>query len=117
MANSLGSLMLKQGTTPDVIPNGSMLMSIRHNTLDIRVIDSVNFLPITLAKPAAFGVSELKKGYFAHLFNTRENQTYVGVLPDPKYYSPDSMATTGRLSFLAWHKKHERDTLAFSKKY
>jgi hypothetical protein len=64
--------LLAQGTAPQVIPNGSMVMTINHTALDIRVIDSLNFLPMALAKlPACFGISELKKGYFPHLFNTQ----------------------------------------------
>ncbi|KFM64530.1 hypothetical protein X975_14604, partial [Stegodyphus mimosarum] len=62
--------LLEQGTAPEVIPNGSMIMSVRHPSLNIRVIDSLNFLPMALAKlPGCFGLSELKKGYFPHLFN------------------------------------------------
>jgi len=35
-----------------------------------------------LAKlPKAFGLTELKKGYFPHLFNKTENRDYVGPLP------------------------------------
>ncbi|XP_035207967.1 uncharacterized protein LOC118182685 [Stegodyphus dumicola] len=60
--------LLEQGTAPEVIPNGSMIMSVRHPS-HIRVIDSLNFLPMALAKlPGCFGLSELKKGYFPHLF-------------------------------------------------
>ncbi|XP_035217350.1 uncharacterized protein LOC118190704 [Stegodyphus dumicola] len=57
--------LLEQGTAPEVIPNGSMIMNVRHPSLNIRVIDSLNFLPMALAKlPGCFGLTELKKGYF-----------------------------------------------------
>lgn len=105
---------LAQGCAPYVIPNGSMIMSLRHTRLNIRIIDFLNFLPMTLAKlPACFGLSELKKGYFPHLFNIRENQTYVGPLPEPLHYSPDSMAPTARSAFTAWHKEHKGDMFDF----
>ncbi|XP_054718605.1 uncharacterized protein LOC129233999 [Uloborus diversus] len=72
------SWLLEQGTAPNVIPNGSKLMAITHPNLNIRIIDSFNFLPMALAKlPECFGLEELKKGYFPHTFNTRENQSYV----------------------------------------
>ena len=45
------------------------------------------FIPPPLASfPAMFGLTELKKGFFPHLFNTRENQDYKGPTPSLKYY-------------------------------
>ena len=71
--------------------------------LHIRVIDSLNFLPMKLsALPKAFGINELKKGWFPHHFNTRENQTYVGPYPDPKCYGHDFMGEKERKELLAW---------------
>ena len=47
--------------------------------LHIKIIDSLNFLPMKLSNlPEVFGLKELKKGWFPHFFNTRENQRYVG---------------------------------------
>ncbi|XP_054711127.1 uncharacterized protein LOC129220719 [Uloborus diversus] len=110
------SWLLEQGTAPSVIPNGSKLMAITHPSLGIRIIDSFNFLPMALSKlPSCFGIEEQKKGYFPHFFNTRENQNYVGPLPETKYYSPDSMSTAARDSFLKWHKEHETDEFNFQK--
>ncbi|GBN09370.1 hypothetical protein AVEN_156329-1 [Araneus ventricosus] len=78
--------MLEQGTSPSVIPIGSKLMSILHPSLGITIIDSMSFLPMCLSKlPNCFGLSELKKGYFPHLFNVRENQNYVGPLPSSNF--------------------------------
>lgn len=51
------------------------------NKLNLTFLDSLNFIPMKLAKiPKVFGLEELSKGYFPHLFNTKENQTYVGTL-------------------------------------
>ncbi|XP_035226307.1 uncharacterized protein LOC118198678 [Stegodyphus dumicola] len=108
------SWLLEQGLTPEVIPNGSLLMSIYHKTLNIRVIDSLNFLPMALAKlPQCFGLTELKKGFFPHLFNTRENQTYVGPLPKVDYYRPDTMMPSVRKAFLSWYEEHKDDEFDF----
>lgn len=108
--------LLEQGTAPEVIPNGSMLMAITHKGLGLRVIDSLNFLPMALSKlPACFGLAELKKGYFPHLFNIRENQAYVGALPGPHFYSPDTMSPAANKVFTAWHKEHEGDVFDFQK--
>ena len=107
---------LKQGCAPQIIPNGSMVMMIRHPTLDIRIIDSINFLPMGLSKlPGCFGLKELKKGYFPHLFNKRENQHYVGNLPAIHYYSPDTMTTDAREKFMEWYDEHKENTFDFQK--
>lgn len=108
--------LLDQGTAPEVVPNGSMLMTIYHHALDIRIIDSLNFLPMALSKlPPSFGLTELKKGYFPHFFNSRENQTYVGPLPDAHFYSPDTMTSAGRQTFMTWHEQHKDCEFDFQK--
>ena len=62
------------------------------------VIDSLNFLPIVkLSKlPMAFGLEKLKKRWFPHHFNKRENQNYVGPYPKAKYYGHDFMGEKKR---------------------
>jgi hypothetical protein len=52
------------------------------------------------AFPIRFGLHELKKGYFPHYFNTNENQNYIGLIPDIKYYGFDTMGKTARETFL-----------------
>jgi hypothetical protein len=54
---------------PKVILNGSKMLCME--VCGLKFIDSYNFLPCALAKmPAAFGLTELKKGYFPHFFYT-----------------------------------------------
>ncbi len=66
----------------------------------------MNFLPMRLAAlPKAFGLTELRKGYFPHYFNTRENQTYVGPYPESHYYGADYMGKEDRAQFLDWHSR------------
>jgi hypothetical protein len=60
---------------------------------DIKFIYLYNSLPCALAKlPAAFGLTELKKGYFIHFFNTEKNQNYVGPYPAVHHYNPEDMS-------------------------
>lgn len=107
---------IKQGTTPEVIPCGGKLMSIHLKSGDITIIDSLNFLPMPLYRlPSSFGLCELKKGFFPHLYNIRENQSYVGPLPEVQYYSPDTMSSETRKAFLIWHDKHKNDIFDFQK--
>lgn len=58
----------------------------------IRIIDSLNFLPMALASmPKTFGFEEIKKGYFPHFYNTADHWEYEGPLPDPQFYGADTM--------------------------
>ncbi|KAG8175135.1 hypothetical protein JTE90_011642 [Oedothorax gibbosus] len=67
--------LLERSHDPKVIPQGSRLMSIPFQTLSISLINSYNFLPMALSRlPKTFGITELAKGYFSHLFNTEQNQ-------------------------------------------
>ncbi|XP_071043011.1 uncharacterized protein [Parasteatoda tepidariorum] len=94
------SWLLDQGLTPEVIPNGSKVMSIKHSTLRINIIDSFSFLPMALAKlPSCFG-----------------NQNYVGSLPEPSFFSPDSMSIKGRDDFLKWYNERKKKEFNFRKK-
>jgi hypothetical protein len=76
--------LLSNSVTPKVIYTGSKIMSIHvERGLNIRVIDSL----MSLAKlPQAFGLDELKKGYFPHYFNTRASENYIGPYPTIEYY-------------------------------
>jgi len=72
---------------------------------NVRVIDTLNFLPMALAKfPKTFGIKELKKGHFPHFFNSLANWDYNGPLPDVEYYGADSMKEDDRASFLSWYQ-------------
>nr|XP_042912255.1 uncharacterized protein LOC122272524 [Parasteatoda tepidariorum] len=106
--------LIEQGTRPVIIPNGSLIMMIHHNALHLRVIDSINFMPMPLAKlPSTFGLDELKKGYFPHLFNTVGNQSYVGPVPDKQFYSPDSMSSSARAEFNQWYNQEKDKVFNF----
>ena len=72
----------------------------------IHFIDSLSFCQMPLsAFPKTFGLTELKKGYFLHLFNTPENQSYVGPIPVQHYYMPEVMSLSGRKAFETWRAK------------
>ncbi|XP_053406937.1 uncharacterized protein LOC128559427 [Mercenaria mercenaria] len=97
---------------PKVIPNGAKSMCLTVPSCKIKMIDSINFLPMALSKlPAMFGFDELKKGYFPHLFNKKENQQVVlDGLPDLSFYNPDGMKPDDRQTFLKWYSEHKNDT-------
>ena len=91
---------------PKLILNRAKIMSMELEEAEIKFRDSLNFLPVPLnALPKTFGRTELKKGYFPHFFNRKENQTYVGPLPPVEDYDPDSLSAKERKDFLAWYEE------------
>ena len=93
----------------EVILRGAKILSMTIPMFNIKFIDSLNFIPMSLAKfPQTFGMSELCKGYFPHLFNREENENYVGPIPPEPYYAPSSMKPKARDAFRIWHKE-QRD--------
>lgn len=91
---------------PRVIMRGNKILLMQLKK--VRFIDSLNYFPMSLAVlPKAFELSELKKGYFPHLFNIEENASYVGSIPDVTYYSPDDMMDNVRKDFLQWYEANK----------
>ncbi|KAL6416839.1 hypothetical protein ACFW04_012788 [Cataglyphis niger] len=67
-----------------------------------KFIDSVNYMPMRLFELLkAFGLQVTSdKGIFPHLFNTVQNQSYIGPVPDAHYYSPETMKSEEHERFL-----------------
>ena len=98
----------------DIILRGGKILSLSVPMFNIRFIDSLNFIPMALAKfPSTFGIDEVSKGYFPHLFNPRENQEHVGPIPCEAYYNTNGMKESDRLAFLEWHKEQRRADYVF----
>ena len=75
----------ENGIVPEVIMRGAKILSLFVEMFNIKFIDSLSFIPMRLADfPKTFGIDELAKGYFPHLFNKKENETYVG--PTPPFF-------------------------------
>jgi hypothetical protein len=112
--------LLANGITPAIVFNGSKIMYCHvKNQLNIRLLDSLNFLPMPLSDlPASFGLQELKKGYFPHLYNsekvlTTSGSRYLSHLPDISYYDCDSMKVPNREVFLRWHEQNKNKAFNF----
>ena len=77
--------------------------------------DSLCFLPMPLSSfPATFGLTERKKGFFPHAFNTAEHQDYVGPIPDLHYYDPDGMSPKMKADLERWHADQVRRNVTFN---
>src|SRR6266576_1777905 len=105
---------LKNMLKPYTIYNGSKLMLLEVPEIKLKVIDRHNFVQAPLsAFPKTFGLSELKKGFFPHLFNTAENENYVGSIPDKKFYCYDTMNASVRKEFIKWHNDRVTENYNF----
>ena len=105
----------ENGVKYEVILRGAKILSMTIPMFNIKFIDSLNFIPMSLAKfPQTFGMSELCKGHFPHLFNREENENYVGPIPPEPYYSPNLMKPKGRKAFRAWHKEQRDNEYIFN---
>ena len=88
----------------EIIYRGAKSLSLKVSGWNIKFIDSINFIPMALAKfPKTFGQDELCKGYFPHAFNKEENQNYVGPIPCQNDYGVNFMKPGEREAFMAWH--------------
>ena len=98
----------------EIILRGAKILSMTVPMFNMKFIDSLNFIPMSLAKfPKTFGMTELCKGYFPDLFNKEENQDYVGPIPPQPYYAPNTMKPETRKAFLAWHKEQKDNEYVF----
>ena len=104
----------KNAVKYEVILRGAKILSMTIPMFNIKFIDSLNFIPMSLAKfPKTFGETELCKGYFPHLFNKEENQDYVGPIPCQNDYGVNFMKPEAREAFLAWHKEQVESGYVF----
>ena len=106
----------------DVIHNGAKCVTLTTKTkqkrklfqIEIRFIDSSNFIPMALARfPKTFGQDELCKGYFPHFFNKDENQEYVGPMPCQDDYGVNYMKPEAREKFMTWHQEQVDNNYVF----
>ena len=82
--------------------------------IKIKFIDSLNFIPMALAKfPKTFAQPELCKGYFPHFFNKDENQDYVGPMPCQDDYGVNFMKPEAREAFMTWHQEQVENNYVF----
>ena len=97
----------------NLVTAGIKVLSFTSDRLTFK--DSLCFLPCPLSTfPATFGIKELTKGYFPHLFNTAENQSYEGPIPETRFYDPDGMSCNLKQEFLQWHATRVTEDYVFN---
>lgn len=104
LMNHIVKTMTSENSMPSIILRGTKILTLTYKS--IRLIDSYSFIPMSLEKfPSTFGLKEIKKGFFPHLFNTIENQNYAGSIPDAKFFAPDFFSENKRKEFYSWYNK------------
>lgn len=94
---------------PYTIMDGSKITFMSLKKPNIRFVDSMKFFMTSLTKlPKMMGFSgEMAKGDFPHAFNTLENQSYVGEIPDLKYFGVDEIKEAKtRQERIDWHSSY-----------
>ena len=85
-----------------VLMTGQKILYFEHR--QIRFKDSLSFLNMPLENfTKTFDLTEVKKGFFPHAFNKEENQDYVGLIPDLKYYETHCMSSKKKEAVEKWH--------------
>ena len=98
-----------------MIMRGAKVLSLAVDMFNIRFVDSLNLIPMKLANfPKTFGIEELEKSHFPHLFNRKENENYVGPIPPAPYYNPNGMNPKDREAFMAWHASKKESNYVFN---
>ena len=101
---------------PDIIANGCKIICVHWRS--IKIIDSYSFIPLPLSGFAkTFGLKELKKGFFPHLFNTPDNQNYIGLYPEVNFYQPDLFSPSKRDEFYKWYETVKNKEFNFKQEF
>ena len=123
----------KDNKTVTQIRSGAKILEISY--YDIHFIDSLNFFAFPLSDfPKTFGLklyakdaegrlitdadgnyveNPMAKGRFPHLFNRLENQSYVGALPPPSDYMPQTMSIEKKKEFEKWYQQQVDQNVVF----
>ena len=97
-----------------IIYSGAKCVTMTIEMFDIKFIDSLNFIPMSLAKfPKTFAQHELCKGYFPHFFNKDANQDYVGPMPCQDDYGVNFKKPAEREAFMSWHQEQVDNNYVF----
>ena len=108
----LNELYQQQREVVEQLTVGAKVLSFKSGPL--KFIDSLSFLPMPLASfTSTFNLSELKKGFFPHLFNLPHHQNYVGRIPDLEFYDPDGMMPKKKEELLHWHSEQVARNVTF----
>jgi DNA polymerase type B, organellar and viral len=107
----LKSILENPEIKPEIVLNGAQIFGIFFSRF--KFIDSLNYFNTALSKlPAMFGIEGAIKGYYPHLWNTKDHENSPpGPLPDKKFYMPEGMMAKDRENFEKWY--HDQNSVSF----
>ncbi|XP_063773246.1 uncharacterized protein LOC134909855 isoform X1 [Pseudophryne corroboree] len=105
--------LIKEKLKTSVLAQGGKLLCIMVSDLNIRFIDSLNFLPMCLSRlPKAMGFGGLK-GHFPHFINTAANKNYIGAMPDIQHFFMQYMMEPEKVEFKEWYERYKHKSFNF----
>ena len=108
----INELYKQQRPVEDQLTIGAKVLAFTSGPLSFK--DSLCFLPMPLtAFTSTFNLTELKKGFFPHIFNTPEHQEYVGPIPTIDYYDPEGMHKAKKHELELWHATQVQNNVVF----
>ena len=94
------------GMIEEMVWEGAKIQTFKWKNIIFR--DSLLHIAQPLANfPAIFDLKEMHKGHFPYIFNTPENQRYVGPIPHIKYFEPNLKSVKGRKDLLEWYENQK----------
>ncbi len=109
--------LLEKGIEPFITSDGLKLLCVNiKGDIQMRLIDSLNFLQMSLAQfPKTLGLENVgSKGYFPHFFTCPENLHVVQTgLPPPEDYGAFDMMPAEYDKFKSWYSEHQNDFFDF----
>ena len=94
---------------PTILATPTKILQIKFRKL--KIIDSYSFLAMPLEKfPKTFGLEELKKGFYAHKFNTPENENYIGNFPDEEYFGTEFFTIAKYEEWIKFYEQNKNRT-------
>ncbi|CAB3978337.1 DNA polymerase [Paramuricea clavata] len=104
-------LLVHRKLVPNVVMNGSKVMSLELEERNLKVIDSYLFLAMRLAKfPEALGIENVAKGFHPYLFT---DLNYVGEMVGLEYFDLPLEGSKERETFDHWYKQQQSKTYVF----
>ena len=102
---------LHNGIIPkNVIYRGTKCIMWSVPRLNIKIMDTLNFLPMKLDEmPKCLGIDMEPKKFFPIWFNDNRHRLYVGPFPDKEYFNLEAMTTAKKLEFEQWYSAKSGD--------
>jgi hypothetical protein len=95
-----------------MIVSGTKLNYMYISNLKIRIIDSLNLIPISLDMfSKSFGLKNSEKGFFPYKFIKKENFDYEGKYPDKDAYGYNEMKMNKQKNFIEWYNNIPNDAV------